>query len=213
VITASLLFLFRPGEVAAPAGDAVPFRLGHVESRVGGRRVHADAATLADLDLATFVSFTFTTQRNAVRGEVIGLARSGDPFLCPVAATARRVTHLRLHNAPATALLCTVHTGNQSTSRIAASDSTAALRRAVTCAGPALGLTADEVSARSLRPSGAMALLCSEVDSDAIRLLGRWRSDEMSRHLTAQAQPLVRDFSRRMIRGGEHTLLPGPHVP
>ena len=44
-----------------------------------------------------------------------------------------------------------------------------------------------DVSARSLRAAGAMALLCADVDSDRIRLLGRWQSDQMFRYLHVQA--------------------------
>jgi hypothetical protein len=58
-----------------------------------------------------------------------------------------------------------------------------------------------------------MALLCAQVDSDVIRLLGRWRSDEMLRYLHVQAEPVMRDFSRRMLLGGSFTLLPNQAVP
>jgi hypothetical protein len=58
-----------------------------------------------------------------------------------------------------------------------------------------------------------MALLCAQVDSDILRLLGRWRSDEMLRYLHIQAEPVMRDFSRRMLIGGAFTLLPNQTVP
>jgi hypothetical protein len=58
-----------------------------------------------------------------------------------------------------------------------------------------------------------MALLCAHVDTDIIRLLGRWRSDEMLRYLHVQAQPIMRDFSRRMLVGGSFTLLPNQDIP
>jgi hypothetical protein len=41
------------------------------------------------------------------------------------------------------------------------------------------GITADEVSARSLRAGGAMDLLCGKVDMNFIQILGRWHSDAM----------------------------------
>ena len=48
-----------------------------------------------------------------------------------------------------------------------------------------------------------MALLCAGVDSDRIRLLGRWRSDEMYRYLHVQAQPVMTaGLSAAMLRGG-----------
>jgi hypothetical protein len=39
--------------------------------------------------------------------------------------------------------------------------------------GAASGITAADILVRSLRTSGAMALLCAAVDPDKIRLLGR----------------------------------------
>jgi hypothetical protein len=58
-----------------------------------------------------------------------------------------------------------------------------------------------------------MALLCAHADSDSIRLLGRWRFDVMLRHLTAQAQPVMRDFTRQMLEGADCLLLPNEDVP
>jgi hypothetical protein len=58
-----------------------------------------------------------------------------------------------------------------------------------------------------------MALLCAHVDTDVIRLLGRWRSDEMLRYLHVQAEPVMRDFSRLMLAGGAFNLLPNQDVP
>ena len=46
-------------------------------------------------------------------------------------------------------------------------------------AGTHMRFTYKEVSARSLRAAGAMALLCSGVDNDIIRLIGCWRSNEI----------------------------------
>jgi hypothetical protein len=79
--------------------------------------------------------------------------------------------------------------------------------------GPSVGFLPSDISARSLRAAGAMALLCAQVDSDVIRQLGRWRSDEMLRYLHVQAEPVMSDFSRRMLLGGSFTLLPNQAVP
>jgi hypothetical protein len=53
------------------------------------------------------------------------------------------------------------------------------IRTTVTALGAQYGLAPEDISIRSLRASGAMALLCARVDTDVIRLMGRWRSDEM----------------------------------
>jgi hypothetical protein len=45
---------------------------------------------------------------------------------------------------------------------------TAALCIAITAIGPNLGFNPEDISARSLRSGGAMALLCNEVDTDKI---------------------------------------------
>ena len=58
-----------------------------------------------------------------------------------------------------------------------------------------------------------MALLCANVDTDIIRLLGRWRSDEMLRYLHLQAEPIMRNFAPKMLSGGAFVLLPNADVP
>ena len=84
---------------------------------------------------------------------------------------------------------------------------------AVTYLGPSLGFLVSDVSASCLRAAGANALLCGGVDTDVIRLLGRWRSDEMPRYLHTQAGPVLCDFSKKMLAGGSFTLIPNQHVP
>ena len=58
-----------------------------------------------------------------------------------------------------------------------------------------------------------MALLCSGIDTDIIRLIGRWRSDKMLRYLHLQAEPLMRGFFKRMVTHGNYSMLPGQRVP
>jgi hypothetical protein len=208
----AFFFLCRPGEYTAPTADNAPFRLQDVTFYVGNRRVLAPTATDDDLARATFVTLTFTTQKNAVRGEVIGLGLSGDPFICPVRSTASRVQHLLHNNAPPTTPLCTYYLADRA-HYVTPGDISETLKSSVRSLGPAIGFSHHDVSARSLRAAGAMALLCAHVDSDTIRLLGRWRSDAMLRYLTVQAQPIMRDFSARMLQGGQYTLLPNAAIP
>jgi hypothetical protein len=97
---------------------------------------------------------------------------------------------------------------------VSPADITQILRTAVLAIGPAtLGFTPADISARCLRAAGAMALLCANVDTDLIRLLGRWRSDEMLRYLHVQAEPVMRNFSRLMLQGGHFVLHPNADVP
>jgi len=210
----AFFFLLRPGEYTGTVTDTQPFCLRDVTFFIGTQRLDSLTAPLAHLHAATFVTLEFTTQKNAVRGECIGLARSGDPYFCPVTAAARRVVHLRSCNAPAHQPLASYqHPTTYQLCRITSADLTSTLRLATALLGPAHGFLPQHVSARSLRASGATALLCADVDADRIRLIGRWRSDEMLRYLHVQAEPVMRHFSSRMIQGGHFTLLPNTDVP
>ena len=143
----------------------------------------------------------------------MGLSHSGDPLLSPPRILARRIVHLRSNNAPPTTPLARAFVTPRDSHPITPDLITETLRHAVTYLGPSLGFLATDVSARCLRAAGANALLCAKVDPDIIRLLGRWRSDEMLRYLHLQAAPLMNDFSRRMLLGGQFTLIPNQLVP
>ena len=66
---------------------------------------------------------------------------------------------------------------------------------------------------RSLRAGGAMAMLCGKVDSDIIRLVGRWRSDAMFRYLHAQAIPIISPLAPTMLQNGAFSLMPNADLP
>jgi hypothetical protein len=211
MITIAFFFLMRPGKHTAPTGENTPFTLADIQLYVGPTRYSALTIPIPLLASATFVTYCFTIQKNSVRGEVVGLGRSGHHRCCPVEATANRVRHLRLHNAPSDTPLCT-YFSNGTSSFVTASDITSTLRSSVAAIGPALGFAPADISARSLRAAGAMALLCANVDPNTIRMLGRWRSDEMLRYLHLQAQPLMHNFAQRMLEGGHYTLHPNPQM-
>jgi hypothetical protein len=98
MIIIAFFFLLCPGEYTGTKSDTCPFRLADVQLWIGSLRASATSMPLSDLTRATFGTLTFTSQKNGVRGEVIGLSRSGDPLFCPVLALQRRVTHLRQHH-------------------------------------------------------------------------------------------------------------------
>ena len=53
-----------------------------------------------------------------------------------------------------------------------------------------------------------MALLCAGVDSDILRMIGRWKSDEMFRYLHVQAHPIMNGLAAAMLNGGDFRLTP-----
>ncbi len=212
MIGLAFFFLLRPGEYANSPSDSTPFELRDVQMFRGQQRLDLAAASEAQLFTATFCSLTFRDQKNGVKGEVVGLSHSGDPLLSPTKILARRVLHIRSHTVNTHIPLCTYFTATSS-KLITPRNITTILRDAVTFLGPSLGFLPSDVTARCLRAAGANALLCSNVDTDIIRLLGRWKSDEMLRYLHLQAAPLMSDFSRRMLAGGNFTLILNQTVP
>ena len=215
MIALAFFFLLRPGEYTATKSESTPFEFKDVQLWQGRLRLDLLQATDAELLAASFCSLTFDKQKNAQRGETIGHSRSGDSDFCPVRCLARRIIHIRQHlvihhpNTP----LATAYLRNGTKFSLTPSHITTSLKQAVTFLGPTLGFVASDVSARSLRAAGANALLCGGVDTDVIRLLGRWRSDEMLRYLHTSAEPLMRNFASQMLSGGAFTLIPNQDCP
>ena len=87
MIIIAFFFLLRPGEYTN--NDYNPFRLEDVQLFIGQHRLNLLLATDAQFLQTRFASLTFTDQKNGVRGEIIGHAQSGEPFLCPVKAIVR----------------------------------------------------------------------------------------------------------------------------
>jgi hypothetical protein len=212
MIGLAFFFLLRPGEYANSPSDSTPFEARDVQLFHGQQRLNLSNASDAQLLTATFCSLTFRDQKNGVKGEVVGLSHGGDPFLSPTKILARCIIYIRSHTDDTHIPLCKYFTANSSKC-ITPRDITKLLRDAVTFLGPSLGFLPSDVTARCLRAAGANALLCANVDTDIIRLLGRWKSDEMLRYLHLQAAPLMSDFSRRMLTGGNFTLIPNQTVP
>jgi hypothetical protein len=70
------------------------------------------------------------------------------------------------------------------------------------------GIEPSLLSARSLRPGGATALLYTGIDTDVIQLLGRWKSDAMLRYLRVAALAHTSNLSQQMLTAGTYTFAP-----
>ena len=210
--TFAFYFLLRPGEYAGtPRTRDDLFRLRDVALWAATVPVDATTCPLAALDSVTFIALTFTRQKNGVRGERVGHSRSGDPVLCPVASLLSRIRHLRLHQASAaTPLNAYFHLG--AWSYVLPAAVTSLIRLAAATSGP-LDFAPSLLSARSTRSGGAMALLNGGVDSDRIRLIGRWRSDEMYRYLHVQSQPAMTGTAAAMLHGARLPISPTLPAP
>ncbi|KAI2504450.1 hypothetical protein MHU86_10039 [Fragilaria crotonensis] len=147
-----------------------------------------------------------------------GHGRSGHPTLCPVHALTRRIPQLRhilqlrhAGAAPTTPLNAFRFAGPE-WHFVLASDITAQMRRAAATL-PTQDLDTRDFTARCTRAGGAMALLCGGFVSDRIRLIGRWRSDEVYRYVHVQAQPVMTGAAAAMLRGGNFRLNIPPSLP
>jgi len=208
----AFFWLLRPAEYLFISDNSESrsqaFRLCDVCLTIDGKLYSAVTAPLNDLNDVARISaatLTFTDQKNAVRGEQIGHAATDDPLLCPCKALGRIVLHLRKHKASHLTPLYTYFDSNNTAQFARPAFVTNALRHAAKHIEATTGIDHMLLSARSLRPGGATALLCAHVDKDAIQLMGRWKSDAMLRYLRIQALVHTEKFGQRMLDHGSYT--------
>lgn len=212
LLTLGVFFLLRPGEYIGKPDDALDslFRIRDIALWVGTRAIDPLGCPLTDLRAAMFASLTFTRQKNGVRGEKIGHGRSGDPLICPVLSLVELLITLRaLHVPPSTPINAYFPARPGGPLRyVLSADLTRRIRTALAIY-PDPSYSPSDVSARSTRAGGAMALLCAGLNRDHIRMIGRWKSDELFRYLHVHAQPLMTGVAAQMLRGGTFRLTPG----
>ncbi len=188
------------------------FRIQDVQCWIGDRCLDPLLCSAPELHSVTFVSLTFTSQKNGVRDETIGHGPSSHPFLCPVARlVSRLLVALRalggLPTTPLNAVGSTLPSQPTAWLYITPTVLTTRIRIAVAL-HPDIGRKTSDYSAHSTCSGGAMSLLCAGIDGDRIRLIGRWRSDEMYRYLHVQAQPVMTGIAAAMLRGGNFRFTP-----
>jgi len=208
-------WLLRPAEYLNPEtaeSRSQAFRLRDIHFTIDGKVYNAVKAPLydeTDLDRISYASLQFSDQKNAVKGEQIGHRATNDATWCPTKALGRLVLHLRRHKAaPSTPIFHHYNTHDKQWYKVTSTFITNALRHAATSVQDTTGIDPALISARSLRPGGATALLCAGIDKDAIQLLGRWKSDAMLRYLRIQAASLQFNYAQQMLDAGAYTFHP-----
>ena len=93
--------LLRPGDYTGAKSDSTPFCMCDITFSCG-RVVFNHRSDKQDLRSTKMIMLLLTTQKNGVKGEVVGQGPSGDPLLCPRDDLARRIIHLCKHNADKT---------------------------------------------------------------------------------------------------------------
>jgi hypothetical protein len=216
LVIVAFFWLLRPAECTdggSPTSRSQAFRLCDVCLTSHGKQLCASDPSLNEVpdELIECGVLTFTDQKNGVRGEQVGHKATHDPRLCPCKALARLARRLRSVNAPSDTPICSYLARDGTLRLLKSTIITNALRHAAASVESSTGISPWLLSARSLRPGGATALLCAGVDKDAIQLLGRWKSDAMLRYLRIQAHTVSAHFSQNMLDHGGHTFAPGTH--
>jgi hypothetical protein len=204
-------FLLRRGEyVKTPKNHSLLVR--NVTFRTPDRRPKQSAtARFSDIRSAISCAIIFDTQKNRTKGGTIGHGKTGHAISCPTEALKRPVLHLRQSGAPSNIPLCS-HSDGTKWIAVKSHTVTKLLRYSVR-ALPELHYTPADVSKRSLRSGGAMALLLAGVDKNLIQLVWRWRRDAIFRYLHAQALLLVHPLVAKTLQHGSFTLMPGDIAP
>lgn len=214
LITVAFYYLLRPGEYTGVGHADQPFLLQDVQLHNGDRCLDIASASISDITAATAASYTLTRQKNGIGNETLSHGRSNHPLCCPVQATIRLLLYHRAQRTPHHLPIASYYTTEiHRLVRVTALDVTSRLKAAATALQPVTGIPAAEISARSLRAGGAMALMCANIDCNVIQMLGRWHSDSMIRYLHVQAQPIINRLSARMFNDGHYTFLPTETVP
>jgi hypothetical protein len=178
MICIAFFFLLRPGEYTGTTSDDTIFRLQNMGLYIRDRKLNLFQCSGAELNAATSVSYTFTTHKNGTRDENIVQGRSGNAMCCPVRATVRRLKHHRLKKSTPSTPSASYYLANRRTS-VKPKDVTDTLRHAMRINFHRMGIQATDISARSLRAGGSMAMFFEKIDMNNIRLMGRWHSDDM----------------------------------
>ena len=215
VIIVAFYWLLRPAEYleTTAEGRSQAFLLRHIQFIANDHVYPASTVPLNDAFVRSITNATleFADQKNAVRGEVVGHKSNNDPFYCPAKALWCITRRLRLAGAsPDTPLHrhYNSHPNHQRWYSLKSSYVTNALRHAAAPLQATTGISPDLISTRSLRPGGATALLCANVDPDVIKLLGRWKSDAMFRYLRIQASTQAVNYAQHMLDHGNFTFAP-----
>ena len=201
-------FLCRPGEYCATVDSNHFFRLCDVCLFLHEKVIDLEQASDAQLRAATFAMLEFTDQKNSNRGEKIGQSHSGHPVASATKALATQIIHLRDNGAAVDSPLCAYYHGDR-WRLVTPPMVTHLLRQAAAHVGKEYGIEPKDISARALRASGAMALLCGGIDKVKTQLMGRWKTDAMLTYLHIQSPSLTKDFAPAMLKAGNFSMLPG----
>ena len=143
---------------------------------------------------------------NGVKEESIIHESTGHFRTCVVTAIRCNVTHLQQHGAPRNAHLASVFNVKR-WSTVIITNTKSALHASTKIIGLQVGFTTEDDTVNSMRAIGSMVLLISHVDTDTIRLVGRWRSDAMLWYVHTTAHNFTSGLVVCMVQNGDYTII------
>ena len=87
------------------------------------------------------------------------------------------------------------------------------LKDAVAFCGPNIGFTAKYMSAQSLCLEGSILLICAIIESNIIKMIGLWSSDDMLWYLHVKADSAMWNITSLVASHGTWNLLPTQEEP
>ena len=147
----AFLFLLRSGGYCKGGTNTSqqPFRIKDVQFFIVQHPYNNATASNAVISQANFVSLLVTTQSNDVKGKSIGNSCTGHHQGCLVEAMRLQVAYIRCHGATSDTFLSSYNKGTK-WKHIQGGDITANVIAFVWSAGPSIGFTEADISARSL---------------------------------------------------------------
>jgi hypothetical protein len=150
-------FLLYPRECASTTNeDASPFCFCDVHFLIHTRRLSHYTCPKADLQHVLYIVLELISQKNGVRGELVGLGCSGHPRWCPVDSIANCIWHLCQHPTPPHMPLYKYY--DREWRNIDITTLARHLRMAVDNMGHTYSIALDDILVQSLGSSRAMSL-------------------------------------------------------
>ena len=171
-------------------------------------------APFASILQAEGATLKLDNQKNGWKGVCVYQQHNGDPVKCPVRALARRVIHLRTHNAGGKEFLSAYWTEGMKRNATAED-----ISHHLKMAGGLLdypkrkGIPIDRIDTHSLRGGGANALALSGYSDTQIQKMGRWRGatfkeyirEELANYSEGMSTAMKTKFNFMNIAGNAYT--------
>ena len=161
------------------------------------------------LDRADSVSATFEMQKKDEKFDTKTLLSSNDILLCPVRSWAAIVKRIRSYRGTNDDTQVSAYWSNGRIDHVTSKHMINAMEDAVEAVGrERLNIEKGEIGTHSLRSGAAMSMFLGGVDTERIKMIGRWNSYCFIRYIRKQVEQFSQDVSKKMIIHKFHRHIP-----